>query len=90
MIKSQFPYCPLVCIFCFRQSNNLINKVHERAIKLIYQGNCYFEVLLEKHHDFSVHQKNLQVLVTEIYKIVNGIPSPKINEFSIYVPLKPT
>ena len=48
MIKSQFAYCPLVWMFCFRQSNSLINKVHERALKLIYQGYCNFEVLLEK------------------------------------------
>ena len=60
-------------MFCFRQSNNLINKVHERALKLIYQDNSNFEVLLEKQHDFSIHQRNLQVLMTEIYKIVNGI-----------------
>ena len=73
MIKSQFTYCPLVWMFCFRQSNNLMNKVHERALKLIYQDNCNFQVLLEKQHDFSIHQRNLQVLMTEIYKIVNGI-----------------
>ena len=28
MIKSQFNCCPLVWMFCSRQSNNLINKVH--------------------------------------------------------------
>ena len=55
MVKSQFACCPLVWMFCFRQSENLINKVHERALKLIYQGNCNFEVLLEKQHDFSIH-----------------------------------
>ena len=64
MIKSQFAYCPLVWMFCFRKSNNLIFKVHERALKLIYQDNCNFEVLLEKQHDFSIHQRNLQVLMT--------------------------
>ena len=32
MIKSQFTYCPLVWIFRQRQSNKLINKVHERAL----------------------------------------------------------
>ena len=69
MIESQFPYYPLVWMFCFKHSNNLINKVHERALKLIYQDNCNFEVLLEKQHDFSIHQWNLQVLMTEIYKI---------------------
>ena len=66
-------------MFFFRQSNNLINKVHERALKLIYQDNCNFEVLLEKQHDFSIHQRNLQILMTEIYKIVNGICSPIID-----------
>ena len=41
MIKSQFAYYPLVWMFCFRKSNNL-NKVNERALKLIYQDNCNF------------------------------------------------
>ena len=79
IIKSQFAYCPLVWMFCFRQVNNLINKVHERALKLIYQDNCNFQVLLEKQHDFSIHQGNLQVLMTEIYKTVNGIAPPIMN-----------
>ena len=38
-----------------------------------------FEVLLEKQHDFSIHQRNLQVLITEIYKIVNEIAPPITN-----------
>ena len=79
IIKSQFTYCPLVWMFCFRQSNYLINKVHERALKLIYQDNCNFQVLLEKQHDSSIHQRNLQVLMTEIYNIVNGIVPPIMN-----------
>ena len=79
MIKSQFAYCPLVWMFCFRESNNLINKIHERALKLIYQDNSNFEVLLEKQHDFSIHQRDLQFLMTEIYKIVNGIAPPITN-----------
>ena len=45
MIKSQFIYCPLAWMFCFRQSNNLINKFDERTLKLIYQDNRNFEVL---------------------------------------------
>ena len=31
MIKSQFAYCPLVWMLCFRQSNNLIDKVDDRT-----------------------------------------------------------
>ena len=59
-----------------------------RALNPIYQDICNFEVLSGKQHDFSIHQRNLQVLMTEIYKIVNGIAT--YNEFSIYVPLKST
>ena len=44
-----------------------------RALNAIYQDICNFEVLSGKQHDFSIYQRNLQVLMTEIYKIVNGI-----------------
>ena len=33
MVKSQFNYCPLVWMFRSRQSNNLINKIHERSVR---------------------------------------------------------
>ena len=33
IIKSQFSYCPLVWIFCSRRSNDLINNIHERALR---------------------------------------------------------
>ena len=29
LLKSQFSYCPLVWMFCSRQTNNMINKIHE-------------------------------------------------------------
>ena len=35
VVKSQFNYCPLVWMFCSRTSNNMINRVHERALKVI-------------------------------------------------------
>ena len=59
MIKSQFNYCPLVRIFCSRKSNNLINKVQERALRLItndYQSS--FNILLDKYNEFSIQQRH--------------------------------
>ena len=55
MIKSQFTYCPLVWMFYQRQSNKLINKVHERTLRFIYQDNSNFNILLEKQKELSIH-----------------------------------
>ena len=35
IIKSQFSYCPLVWMFGLRASNNMINKLHERSLRII-------------------------------------------------------
>ena len=35
MIKSLFTYCSLAWMFCPRQTNKMINKVYERALRLI-------------------------------------------------------
>ena len=32
VVKPQLNYCPLVWMFCLRTSNNMINRVHERAL----------------------------------------------------------
>ena len=75
LIKSQLAYCPLVWMFYFMQSNNLINKVQERALT----RQLYFEVLLKKQHNFSIRQRKLQVLISETYKKVNGIAPTIMN-----------
>ena len=60
MINSQFSYCPLIWMFYSRQSNNVINKFHERSLTLITNDeNSSFETLLQKDRDITAHQKNL-------------------------------
>ena len=51
MMKSQFSHCPLVWMFCSRQSNNLINRVHERGLRLTYRNqtnNKFQQISREK------------------------------------------
>ena len=81
MIKSQFNYCPLVWMFCSRQPNNLINREHERGLRLTYRNgtNKEFQKILREKYEPKIHQKNVQVLMTEVYKIVNGIAPPIMN-----------
>ena len=56
MIKSQFLYCPLMYMFSSRQSNNLINKVRERSLRLITNDEISsFENLLKNNKDITVN-----------------------------------
>ena len=77
-VISQFNYCPLIWMFHNRALNNRINKIHERALRLVYQNkNLSFSELLELDSAVTIHERNLQVLVTEIFKVKNNL-SPEI------------
>ena len=79
-ITSQFSYCPLIWMFHSRSLNNKINRIHERALRLVYQNNLSFSELLDLGTSVTVHQKNFQVIVTEIYEVKNGIAPDITND----------
>ena len=61
--ESQFNYCPLVWMFHTRILNNKINKLHERALRIVYKNsNLSFQELLELDGSFFIHHRNLQKL----------------------------
>ena len=64
-------------MFYGRSLNNKINRIYEQALRLIYQHNLSFSELLNLGNSVTVHQKNLQVPMTEIYKVKT---SPRNNE----------
>ena len=73
-IESQFGYCPLIWMFHSRKLNNKINKLQERALRIVYKDtHSSFEELLRRDNSFTLHQKNLQKLATEMYKINNNL-----------------
>ena len=73
-IESQFSYCPLVWMFHSRALNNRINHLHERALRLDYKdNNSSFVELLHKDGSFSIHDRALQKLATELYKLKHDL-----------------
>ena len=72
--ESQFAYCPLVWMCHSRILNNRINKLHERALRILYKDYLTtFEDLLIKDQSVRVHQHNIQMLAIEMYKVKNNI-----------------
>ena len=64
-------------MFCPRSSNNLINKVQERALRIAYNDQLTdFKSLLSNQTEITIRKGNLQALMTEIYKITNHIATP--------------
>ena len=60
-------------MFHSRTTSNKINKLHERALRLIYGDyRSIFEELLEKDNSFTVHHYDIQALCIELYKFLTG------------------
>ena len=77
IIESQFSSCPLVLVFCSRTSNNVINRLDERSLRIILNDySSDFNILLENNNDICNHNRNSQALLTEVFKMKNGLAPP--------------
>ena len=68
-VLSHFSYCPLVWMFNDRTTNHRINHLHERALRIAYNDHINdFGYLLEQSNSVPIHIRNLQLLMTEVFK----------------------
>jgi len=77
-IESQFNFCPLVWMCHSRELNHKINQLHERALRVVYKNSSLtFQQLLEMDKSFTIHERNLQKLAIEMYRVKHSIcPKP--------------
>ena len=76
-IASHFSYSPVVWMFHSKKPSNRINKIHKRALRLVYKDHISsFNDLLAEDNSFKIHQRNLQKLAKEVKK---GIAPAIIN-----------
>ena len=81
-VESQFSYCPLIWMFCWRKMNKKINHIHERAIRLVYDDYITsFQDLLIKDNSVSIHHRNIQKVAIEMFK-VPGVHKKSISSTS--------
>ena len=77
-IESEFGYCPLVWMLHSCTLNTHIDIVDDRALRLAYNDYIStFSELLKLDNSFTVHERNIQTLAIELFKVVHNL-SPEI------------
>ena len=72
-INSQFNYAPLLWMFCRKKQYLKIQKIHHKALKVVYNSNKNYDELLRDNNEFSIHQRHLRALICEVFKSLNNL-----------------
>lgn len=67
-------------LFHSRTSNNMINLLHERALRVIIKLHHLKEERLGKDNSFTVYHFNIQSLATEMFKVSNNTAATIIGD----------
>ena len=64
-------------MFSTRATNHKINRLHKRGLRaLLNDETSTFNEMLSKSNDTTTHVKNIQKLMTEIYKYLYDLSAP--------------
>ena len=73
-IMPQFSYFLLVWKSHSGQLNNQINGLHKLALRLAYSDrSSSFPEFFQKNKSVTTHEKNIQILLTKIFKVRNRL-----------------
>ena len=71
-------------MFHIRYTNNKINRLHERALQIVYNGyESSFEQLLVKDSSFCIYHQNIHRLMIEIFKVLNNMTDNVYNDLFV-------
>ena len=80
-MNEQLIYCPLVWMFSSKGYYKRINKIHEKSLRFIlYDYESSFDSLLSTLNEKAINQRCINVLLTEVYKYLNGYFPDLMNE----------
>ena len=70
-------------MFHRRRTNNRINRLHERVLRIVYDDNVSnFDQLLAMDKCFCIHHQNIQRFLIEICKALHDISAKSLKEFA--------
>ena len=62
-------------MFCHKQDYLKIEKIQYNVLKIVYNSNESYEELLLRNNEVSIHQKQLRILATDVFKSLGDINS---------------
>ena len=65
------------------RSNNLINQIHERSMRTVYNDTSSKFQLLQRNRSVNIHHRNIQTITMEVFKVGNNICPPIVKIFLI-------
>ena len=73
-VLSNFSYCPLVWHFCGKINNSKIEKIQERALRIVLQDyTSDYDALLKKFGTITVHKYRINQILIETFKSFKNI-----------------
>ena len=64
-----------------RDNNNKINRLHERCLRITYNDKrSPFNALLKKDSSVSIHERNIKILATGMFKVSRNLAPPQMHE----------
>ena len=78
VVTSNLQYSSLIWLFCNKAADNLINRTTKRAMRITYNSDSEetLEALLQRDGTLTIHKRNLQKLMVEVYKTLNHLNPP--------------
>ena len=81
VILSNFNYCPLVCVFCNKSVIEKLHRAHKRTLWILYNDyNSSLQSVLRRSNSYTILVKNIQKLMTEVYKSLNDMIVSEFHE----------
>ena len=71
-INSQFIYAPIIWMFCRKNQYLKIQKIHHKALKVVFNSDDGYDELLQMINEIVIHQRHLHALICEVFKSLNN------------------
>ena len=88
-IASCFSYCPLVWHFCGKQNSDKLEKINQRALRILHNDfTSSYEELLAKSNTTTVLQSRLRSMTLEVFKCIRSLGPPCLSDLFTVKPLE--